>query len=134
MNSRVPIFAAFHRNWETHAEIPGDHEDPDRRLLTVSTERQELMLESLQTLRAMANEGRLSVLFSLMDGPKSVTELSRSSRRSLSYTSQMLGLLRSQGLVSGRRDGKEVYYSCADENVLRLVSTVYQMFAGRTAH
>ena len=42
--------------------------------------------------------------------------------------SQQLSRLRSEGLVSTRRDGKTIYYSIADERVREMIEVVYRLF------
>ena len=42
--------------------------------------------------------------------------------------SQQLGVLRTIGLVNTRRDGKRIFYSIADEKVLKLLETMYGLY------
>ncbi|MDF5910740.1 hypothetical protein P4W15_01270 [Morganella morganii] len=42
--------------------------------------------------------------------------------------SQQLTVLRNEGLVHTRREGKRIYYSVADEKVLILLTTLYQLY------
>lgn len=68
--------------------------------------------------RAMADPKRLCVLESLSEGELSVSELSARVRCQVQNMSQHLGVLRSAGLVTSRRDGATVYYRLADPRVL----------------
>jgi ArsR family transcriptional regulator len=49
--------------------------------------------------------------------------------------SQQLGILRREGLVSTRREGKFIWYQLADARALQLMQTLYQLFCqpGETA-
>lgn len=42
--------------------------------------------------------------------------------------SQQLGVLRTEGLVDTRRDGKRIYYAVADKKVLTLLKTLYDLY------
>ncbi len=49
--------------------------------------------------------------------------------------SQQLGILRREGLVTTRREGKFIWYQLADARALQLMQTLYQLFCqpGETA-
>ena len=42
--------------------------------------------------------------------------------------SQQLGVLRNEGLVATRREGKNIFYSISDERVLKVLRTMYEVF------
>lgn len=84
--------------------------------------------EATATLRALANEDRLLLLCQLSQGEKSVSELEDMLDIRQPTLSQQLGILRNEGLVSTRRDGKRIYYSVADPNVLAILGTLYQLY------
>src|SRR3954463_9843953 len=68
--------------------------------------------------RALSDPKRLCVLETLASGERSVSELSRDVGCQVPNMSQHLGVLRSAGLVTARRDGTTVYYSLADPRVI----------------
>lgn len=68
--------------------------------------------------RALADAKRLCVLETLATGERSVSELSRDVGCQVPNMSQHLGVLRSAGLVTARREGTTIYYSLADPRVL----------------
>ena len=68
--------------------------------------------------RALADPKRLCVLETLASGERSVSELSRDVGCQVPNMSQHLGVLRSAGLVSTRREGTTVYYSLTDHKVI----------------
>ena len=84
--------------------------------------------EATALLFALANENRLLLLCQLRTGEKSVSELEELLDIHQPTLSQQLGVLRSEGLVNTRRDGKRIYYSVADERVLVLLGTMYELF------
>jgi DNA-binding transcriptional ArsR family regulator len=84
--------------------------------------------DATAVLRAFANETRLMLLCDMSQGEKSVSELEESLDIHQPTLSQQLAVLRSEGLVDTRRDGKRIYYSIADPRVLALLQTMYQLF------
>ena len=83
-------------------------------LVTSDEDRQ----RSAAVARALSDPKRLCVLETLASGERSVSELSREVRCQVPNMSQHLGVLRSAGLVSARRDGTTVYYSLSDSRVI----------------
>lgn len=69
--------------------------------------------------RIFTDPKRLRIMWALGDGEKTVGELAEIIGSSLPNTSQHLRLMRSQGAVKTRRDGRSIYYSVANENFLR---------------
>jgi len=66
-------------------------------------------------LRVLADVTRLSVMESLLDGPKNVTEINARIRIDQSLLSHHLKVLREAGLVTSRREGKTVRYAVAPD-------------------
>jgi ArsR family transcriptional regulator, virulence genes transcriptional regulator len=83
-------------------------------LVTSDVDRQ----RSAAIARALSDPKRLCVLETLASGERSVSELSRDVGCQVPNMSQHLGVLRSAGLVTARRDGTTVYYSLADPRVI----------------
>lgn len=75
-------------------------------------------------LRAVGDESRLRLLELLRHGELCVTEIAAVTGEGMSTISQRLRVLRGEGLVSGRREGKHVYYSLADGHVEDLILNV----------
>jgi DNA-binding transcriptional ArsR family regulator len=79
-------------------------------------------------LKALAHESRLLILCILADGEKSVSELEEILSLRQPTVSQQLARLRSEGLVSTRRDGKTVYYNLASEEARIVIGAIYDVF------
>jgi ArsR family transcriptional regulator len=79
-------------------------------------------------LFSLANENRLLLLCQLSQGEKSVGELEDLLDIHQPTLSQQLSVLRSEGLVDTRRDGKRIYYSVSDPKVLTLLETLYALY------
>lgn len=84
--------------------------------------------EATAILQNLANANRLLLLCQLTQGERSVGELENLLGIHQPTLSQQLGVLRSDGLVSTRRDGKQIYYSLADERVRVLLTTIYKLY------
>ncbi|MFA9440139.1 metalloregulator ArsR/SmtB family transcription factor [Uliginosibacterium sp. sgz301328] len=84
--------------------------------------------EAVAALRALGNDDRLLLLCQLSQGERSVGELEDLLDIHQPTLSQQLGVLRQEGLVATRRDGKRIYYSVADPRVLALLETLYALY------
>ncbi len=84
--------------------------------------------EASNMLRTLANTDRLLLLCQLTEGEKSVSELEELLQIHQPTLSQQLGVLRSEGLVKTRRDGKRIYYSVADQKILTVLHTLYTLY------
>lgn len=81
-------------------------------------------------MRSLANRQRLLVLCALTEGELSVSELNRRVTLSQSALSQHLAVLRSEQLVSTRRDAQTIYYSLADGPAVRVLQLLHDEFCG----
>ena len=79
-------------------------------------------------LKALAHENRLVILCCLAEGEKNVSELEALLGIRQPSLSQQLARLRSDQLVSTRRDSKQIYYSLASEEAKKMVELLYEMF------
>jgi len=73
--------------------------------------------------RALGDPARLRLLTVLMVGPRCVTQLAAELNDNLPAVSQRLKLLKSERIVSSRRQGKHIFYSLDDEHIAQLIST-----------
>lgn len=79
-------------------------------------------------LKAVGHESRLMILCHLATGEKSVNELERLLSARQAAVSQQLMRLRQENLVTARREGKQIFYSLADERAVRIMDVVYDLF------
>lgn len=91
--------------------------------------------EAVAMLKLLGNEDRLLLLCQLSLQERTVGELEQLTGVSQPTLSQQLGILRREGLVSPRREGKFIWYQLADARALQLMQTLYQLFCqpGETA-
>ena len=81
-----------------------------------------------QLLTAMANPKRLLILCYLLDSELNVGQLSERVELGQSPLSQHLSKLRAWGLVKTRRDGQQVNYSLASDEVREVLTTLYRIY------
>ena len=81
-----------------------------------------------QLLKALANRDRLLLLCQLVDGERNVGELEELLRIVQPTLSQQLAVLRREGLVDTRREGKLVYYRVASREALAILHTLYGLY------
>ena len=84
----------------------------------------------VRMLKAIGNQDRLMLLCELARGERCVGELEENLAIRQPTLSQQIGVLRTEGLVAGRRDGKHIYYRVADPQALRLLRSLEQVFCG----
>lgn len=83
-----------------------------------------------QLLKALGNPDRLLLLCQLVAGEMNVGELEERLEIVQPTLSQQLGVLRREGLVDTRRDGRQIYYSISSPQALAIIQTLYQLFCG----
>lgn len=83
-------------------------------------------------LKTLGNRERLLLLCQMIDGEKSVSELEALLDIHQPTLSQQLGVLRAEGVVDTRRDGKRIYYSVASSEATALLNTLYGIFCPAT--
>ena len=79
-------------------------------------------------LKTLANPDRLLLLCNLVDGEANVSTLETATGIRQPTLSQQLGVLREEGIVETRRDGKYIYYRIASLPALALLQTLYDSF------
>lgn len=84
--------------------------------------------EAVAALKVLGNPERLLLLCQMSQGELSVSELEEALGIYQPTLSQQLGVLRREGMVQTRRDGKKIFYSVADERLLTLLQTLYTLY------
>jgi ArsR family transcriptional regulator len=78
--------------------------------------------------KALAHPLRIAVIDALRGGELAVAELSARLKVEQSTLSQQLAVLRGRNIVTGRKEGLNVYYSVADPLVFSLLDVAKQIF------
>jgi len=81
-----------------------------------------------QILKSLSHATRLKVLCSVMDGEKSVMELTEFCGITQSAMSQFLARMRDDGLLISRKEHQFVYYSVADQKLIQLLKAMKEIY------
>ena len=79
-------------------------------------------------LKTLAHPARLLLVCKLAEGETSVGELENKLAVHQPTLSQQLNVLREAGIVSARREGKQIFYRLTDENAGKLVGALGTIF------
>jgi ArsR family transcriptional regulator len=82
-------------------------------------------------LKLLANEDRLLLLCQLTRGEMCVSELEARLDIRQPTLSQQLGVLRAEGVVGTRRQGRNIYYRIDDPRVLEILAVLYRLYCPR---
>ncbi|CAM3643209.1 metalloregulator ArsR/SmtB family transcription factor [Polaromonas hydrogenivorans] len=89
--------------------------------------------QAVAALKLLANEDRLLLLCQLSQGEMCVSELEAQLGIRQPTLSQQLGVLRAEGVVNTRRQGKNIYYSVADPAMLDIVAVLHRLYCPKEA-
>jgi DNA-binding transcriptional ArsR family regulator len=78
--------------------------------------------------KALAHPLRIRIIDSLREGEIGVNDLCARLDVEQSTVSQQLALLRSRNVVTGRKEGQNVYYSIRDTAIFRLLDVAKEIF------
>ncbi len=84
--------------------------------------------EAVAALKLLGNIERMLLLCQLAQGEMCVGELEAALEIHQPTLSQQLGVLRTEGVVSTRRQGKNIYYSVADPSLLEILAVLYRLY------
>jgi DNA-binding transcriptional ArsR family regulator len=84
----------------------------------------EVIARAAGMLGAAGDPARLRLLELLAAGERCVSDIATTTGDAMPTVSQRLQLLRREGLLRSRRDGKHVFYALADAHVLELIDNV----------
>jgi DNA-binding transcriptional ArsR family regulator len=84
--------------------------------------------EAAGLLKALANPDRLMLLCHLLGTERTVAELGEVTGIVQPTLSQQLGVLRNEGLVATRREGKFIHYRVASPAVRAILRTLYRLY------
>lgn len=82
-------------------------------------------------MKVLSNRDRLLLLCQINLGEKSVAELEAILEIRQPTLSQQLTVLRTEGLVKTRRDGRKIYYSLSSEIAASVMSLLYSHFCSK---
>ena len=84
--------------------------------------------QAVGALKVLANEDRLLLLCQLSQGEMCVGDLEEQLGIRQPTLSQQLGVLRNEGVLATRRQGKNVFYRVANPSVLEILAVLYRIY------
>jgi len=84
--------------------------------------------QAVGALKLLANEERLLLLCQLSQGESCVSELEEALGIRQPTLSQQLGVLRNDGVITPRREGKKIYYRVASPELLEILAVLYRLY------
>ncbi len=84
--------------------------------------------EACGLLKVLANPDRLLLLCQMTQGESSVSDLAAATGVEQPTLSQQLTVLRLNGLVSTRREGKQVFYKITSQSAMQVMEVLYRLY------
>lgn len=82
-------------------------------------------------LKVLSNPDRMLLLCKLSEGEHSVGALESALGITQPTLSQQLAVLRDEGLVQTRREGKQIHYTICSPEALAVMRTLYELYCPR---
>ena len=89
--------------------------------------------QAVAMLKLLGNEDRLLLLCQMAECERTVGELQELTGIEQPTLSQQLGVLRRDGMVETRREGKFIWYRLADGRALDLMQHIHRLFCAKGA-
>ena len=87
-----------------------------------------------ETLRVVSHPARLRIIEALEEGELSVTQIQDILGVTQSQTSQHLNNMRVRGVLKSRKNGNMVYYSIANDDVVKVIHCIRNDRTTNRAH
>ena len=83
---------------------------------------EDALYDLAELFKVFGDSTRVRILFALLESELCVCDLSEALDMTQSAISHQLQILRTNKLVKSRREGKQIYYSLADEHVVTIIA------------
>lgn len=80
------------------------------------------LIDLAELFKIFGDSTRIKILYDLLQGEKNVSEIVSDLDMNQSAVSHQLKILRASKLVTGRREGKQMIYSLADDHVRTIIA------------
>jgi ArsR family transcriptional regulator len=81
--------------------------------------------------KVFSNPTRLEILNLLRDKEMSVTELIKKTKLTQANISQHLSIMKSKGIVTSKRDGKNIYYKLSNHKIIKAFDIIREVLVER---
>jgi DNA-binding transcriptional ArsR family regulator len=89
---------------------------------------QESVIDLVTTLKSLANKDRLIILCHLASRELNVSQIEEMTQINQPTLSQQLMMLRKSDVVMTRREGKQIFYSIKDQNLVQMLNTLHDLY------
>ena len=86
---------------------------------------QELIPKAATFFKVVGDETRMKILCTIAEDGVCVNDISEKIGMTKSAVSHQLKLLKTEGLVKARREGKNIYYSLDDQHVIDIIDIAF---------
>ena len=86
------------------------------------------------TLKSIANADRLLILCKLAQRELNVSQIEEITKINQPTLSQQLMMLRKSDVVKTRREGKQIFYSIKDQNIIHILNTLHDLYCCNKNH
>jgi DNA-binding transcriptional ArsR family regulator len=86
--------------------------------------------EVAYVMASLSHPTRLKVLCSLMNGEKTVGELTHICEISQPAMSQFLNRMKNDGMITSRKEGQKAFYNVSDKKLLKLLAAIKESYCG----
>ena len=83
---------------------------------------EDMLIDLSELFKVFGDSTRIKIMYLLRETPLSVGELAEKLSMTDSAVSHQLKILKNSSLVRGKREGKSVIYSLADDHVLLILN------------
>jgi DNA-binding transcriptional ArsR family regulator len=94
----------------------------------MSDQAEQIVKFKAEFFKALASPLRIRILDELRDGELTVTELRLRLSVEPTNLSQQLAILRSKNIITGRKQGSNIYYSCRDPAIFNFLDAAKIIF------
>ena len=92
----------------------------------------ELIPRAASFFKVVGDETRMKILCTVADRELCVNDIAEAVEMTKSAVSHQLRLLKEEGLVKARRDGKNIFYSLDDQHVVDILDIAFIHIAHKT--
>ena len=86
---------------------------------------EDLIPRAATFFKVVGDETRMKILCTIAESEVCVNDISEKIGMTKSAVSHQLKLLKTEGLVKARRDGKNIYYSLDDQHVIDMIDIAF---------
>lgn len=86
------------------------------------TQDDEILIDLAELFKVFGDSTRIRILVSLFDNERCVADIADTLGMTQSAISHQLRILKTSKLIGARRDGKQIFYSLADDHVRSIIA------------